>query len=434
MDNEDVIIKRDNDNKKIGFPPRIIGFCVITLILVMAIAAVVSMLSGEKLTNIGKTQSGIVVYDSLPDSIRNIEGFSSGLVMLTDTAVDYLDSDGIRIASNSHLYSQPVMLNNGSTVFVYDKGGSAYRIEKKTSVYNNYDVNGTILTAALGKKGNYAYVLNENGGYQSRLVVYSSRGNKQFEWGSKADYCVSLALADNGNSVAIALVSVENGIYLSKLHFFNFNSDEAKYTVILEDCTIFDIEYLNSKELVVWTDTGIIKIDKNGNTSVISEFLPTELRHSDALSGGLKLLALARHGNDNNSKVVVFNKKYKELFSEEFSDVVSGVNSDKKYFAVVFENSVKIFDSKNNLISTFIIGERCIDTAISGSHFYVHTVSGVYVIDIGSDYDLPTLKGDNESDDAGFSEDVSFDDEDGTTQNQSEPAQTESEETTISYG
>ncbi len=446
-DNEDVIIKRENDKRKNGFSPGVIGFCVIVLILVMALGAVISALSGEKLTDIGKDHSGIVVYDSLPDSIRNIDGFSSGVVMLTDTAVDYLDSDGRRIASNSHLYSQPVMLNNGSTVFVYDKGGSAYRIEKKTSVYNNYDVNGTILTATLGKKGNYAYVLNENSGYQSRLVVYSSRGNKLFEWGSKSDYCVSLALSDNGNSVAIALVGVENGVYLSKVHFFNFNSDEAKYTAVFEDCTVFDIEYLNNKEIIVWTDTGIIKIDKNGNTSMISEYQSSELRYSSAAAGGLKLLSLARHGNDNNSKLVVFNKKYKELYSAEFSAVVSGVVAAKKYFAVVFEDSVKIFDSKNNLISTCIIGERCVDIAISGSDIYVHTVSGVYVMNIGVDYDLPVLRAQQETEDSGFSENVTFDEEttapsqeqenvtEGATEGAAEDVTEEAtEDAVISYG
>ncbi len=434
-ENEDVIIKRDNSKKKAGFSPKIIGFCVLVLILVMVLGAGISALTGEKLTDIGKEQSSILLYDSLPESIRKIEGFSSGIVMLTDTAVDYLNSDGKRFSSNSHLYSQPVMLNNGTTVFVYDKGGSSYRIEKKTAVYNNYDVNGTIITAALGKKSNYAFVLNEDAGYQSHLFVYSSRGNKQFEWGSKSDYCVKIALSDNGKSAAVSVLSVENGVYLSKIHFFNFNSEEVKYTAEFEDCTVFDIEYLNSKEIIAWTDNGIFRLDKEGNVSTVSEFQPSELRHNSITRSGLKVLALARHGNDNNSKVSVFNKKYNELYSHDFSADVSGVDSDKKYFAVVLEDSVKIFDSKDKLVSTIVLGERCIDTAFSGSRFYVHTVSGIYIFAIGNDYDLPADKENDQSTEPTFSEDVTFEDDDpGEVNNTESATESATQETMISYG
>ncbi len=434
-ENEDVIIKRDNDKSKSTFSPKIMGFCALVLILVMVLGAVISAVTGEKLTNIGKEPGAPVLYDSLPDSIRRIDAYSSGIVMLTDTAVDYLNSDGKRIASNSHLYSQPVMLKNDTTVFLYDKGGSAYRIEKKTAVYNNYDVNGTIITAALGKKSNYAFVLNEDSGYQSHLLVYSSRGNKQFEWGSKSDYCMKIALSDNGKSAAVSVLSVENGVYYSKIHFFNFNSDEVKYTAVFEDCTVFDMEYLTSKEIIAWTDNGIFHLDKDGKISSVSEYQPSQLRHNSVSRGGLKVLAVSRHGNDNNPKVTVFNKKYKELYSHEFSDSVSGVDSDKKYYAVVLQDSVRIFDAKDNLVSTIILGERCNDTAISGSHFYVHTVSGIYVFSIGTDYDIPAYKENNEDTEPSFGEDVSFEDDAPEVQPPTDiETEAVTEETMISYG
>ncbi len=432
-ENEDVTIK--NNKGRVSFSPRIIGLSVLVLVLVMVLAAGISAMTGEKLTDIGSNKGSVALYDSLPDSIRNIEGFSSGIVMLTDTAVDYLSSDGKRIASNAHLYSQPVMLNNGNTVFVYDKGGSEYRIEKKTAVYNNFDVNGTIITAALGKNSNYAFVLNEDSGYQSHLFVYSSNGKKKFEWGSKSDYCIKIALSDNGKSAAAAVLGVENGVYYSKLHFFDFNSDEVRYTAVFEDITVFDIEYLNNKEIVVWTDNGIFRLDKEGNKTAVSEYFASALRHSSTTRNGLKVLGIARHGNDNNSRISVFNKKYKELYSRDFTSDISGVEADKKYVAVMLEDSVNIFDSRNNPVSTINLGERCIDAAISGSYFYVHTVSGIYVFSVGRDYDLPSEKAQAEDVEATFSEEVTFvEDEPLVTAAPESGTDNENGETMISYG
>ena len=135
-ENEDIIIEREKSSGKGFTSSTVIGLCVLLLIAIMVIAAVVSSVSVVSVADIGKDDdNGALVYDVLPDSITGIESYSSGLVMLTDTALVYLDSNGKNLSSNSHQYSQPVMVKGGSTVLLYDNGGTSFRIEKNSKIY-----------------------------------------------------------------------------------------------------------------------------------------------------------------------------------------------------------------------------------------------------------------------------------------------------------
>lgn len=393
---EDVVIKR---RKKTANKPKgtaVIGICVVLLIFVMIIASVISTTSGISVADIGNSDtSGLLIYNSLPDSIRKIESFSSGTVMLTDTAIEYLDKTGSKLATNSHLYSQPVMKVRGSTVLLYDKGGTQFRLEKNSSVYNTYTVSGTLTTATVGAKGNYAYVLNEDSSYQSHLFVYSYQGKKQFEWGSASDYCITVTLSDNGKSIAVATLGVRNGEYMSKVSLFSFKESEAEYEVELPDCTVYELVFINNKKLAALTDKGIFVINKNGESEKIADYTTDELNCSDSAESGLKAFSLNRYSNSKDSQVKIYDKKFNELFSLDFDTEIYSVCTSKSFVAVVLGDNIKMYNSKGEETGSAVIGEKCIGSVFSGRTLFVRTVSGIYSFDVDSDTDLTEIKNEN---------------------------------------
>lgn len=395
---EDVVIKRNEKTTKKQTGTKVIGMCVVLLILVMVLAAVISNISGISIADIGPTgANGTLIYNSLPDSIRDVDSYSSGTVMLTDTSIEYLDNSGKKLATNSHLYSQPVMKVRGSTVLLYDKGGTQFRLEKNSSVYNTYTVSGTLTTAALGAKGNYAYVLNEDSAYQSHLFVYSYQGKKQFEWGSASDYCITVALSDNGKSVAVSMLGVKNGEYLSKVSLFNFKENDARYTVELPDCTVYQLVFVNNKTLAALTDNGIFVINKNGESEKIAEYSSSELNYSDSTESGLKAFALNRYSNSKDSQVKIYNKKFAELYTLDFDSEIYSVCTSKSYVAVMLGDHIKVYNNKGEEIGSIIIGEKCIASVFSGRTLFVRTVSGIYSFDADADTDLTVSEKENTS-------------------------------------
>ncbi len=386
---EDLIIERSSDKKKKSSVAGILGVCLLLLIAVMVISAVISRASGVSVAALGSSEEkGGIIYDTLPDSIKNIEKYSSGVVMLTDTAVDYLDSAGKKLASNSHQYSQPVIVPKASAILLYDKGGTSFRIEKNSKVYNTYTVASPITCATIDKYGNYAYVLNEDGGFQSHLYVYSYKGKKLFEWGSASDYCIGAAISDNGRNIALSMLSVKNGEYISKVILFSFKGSEAEYSVELPDCTAFRLEFLTGKNLAVFTDNGIYTINKNGEAIKKSDYSPSEIMHSSVSDKGISSVALALHGNTRDSLLTVFNKKFDSVYSLEYSSEIYSTCSSDKYVAVILSDTVEIYDAKGMKTGSIIIDEKCIDAAFSGRYLYILTVSGIYSFDVYCDYDL----------------------------------------------
>ena len=391
-ENEDLIIERSEDKKKKSGIPAILGVCLLLLIGVMVIAAAASRISGVSVAQIGSAdEKGSIIYDSLPDSIKNIEKYSSGLVMLTDTAVEYLDSAGRKLASNSHQYSQPVIVPKQSSVLLYDKGGTSFRIEKNSKVYNTYTVASPITCATIDNRGNYAYVLNEDGGFQSHLYVYSYKGKKLFEWGSASDYCIGTAISDNGKNIALSMLSVKNGEYVSKVIFFSFSAGEAAYTVEFPDCTVFRLEFLSGKNVAAFTDNGIYVIGKNGEYVKKSAYSPSEIMHSSICDKGISSVALALHGNTRDSMLTVFNKKFDSVFSLEYNSEIYSVCSSDKYIAVILSDTVEMYDEKGSSTGSILIDEKCVDAAFSGRFLYILTVSGIYSFDVYGTYDLSVI-------------------------------------------
>lgn len=390
---EDTIIERKKGGSKGLTAPTVIGLCALVLIAIMVIAAVLSSVSGGSVADIGgSSDNGALVYDVLPDSITDIEGYSSGLVMLTDTALVYLDSNGKNLSSNSHQYSQPVMVKGGSTVLLYDKGGASFRIEKNSKIYNTYTTANPITVATVDKKGNYAYVLNDDGGFQSHLYVYSYKGKKLFEWGSSQDYCISTALSDNGKNIAVSMLGVKNGEYVSKVIFFNFRSGEPVYTAEFPDCTVFRLEFLSGKNVAAFTDNGIYVIDKSGATHKRMEYSPAEIMHSAVADKGLSAVALASHGNTKDSLLNVFDKRMNSSFILEYDSEIMNVRASDKYTAVLLGDRIETFNSKGEKIGCIEIDEKCTDAAFAGRKLFVFTVSGIYRFDTFGDYDLTELR------------------------------------------
>lgn len=370
-------------HKPLGF--KVIALCVLLLILLTAVSAVLATVFDVPLFNAGnKDADGSLIYSTDSEEINEMYAYSSGMVMLTDSSVSYLDSNGKKLASNTHRYSQPVMKSNGKTVLLYDKGGTDFRLERDLAVYNTYTVNSTIVTAVLGKKNNYAYVLSDDEGYQSHLYVYSYQGKKQFEWGSASDYCIAAALSDNGKNIAVSMLGVDNGEYYSKVLLFSFGKTEAVITSIFDGCTVYELKFINNKTLAALTDNGIFVINKDGEAQKIYDFLPSELMHSDSTSSGLTAVSCARLGNTKDSVVKVFDKKFNEKLELQLTSEVN-VCTSSDFVALFGNESIRIYNAKGKQTADIEFSDKCTRAVFSGRTLYVETVSGIYSFDAYTD-------------------------------------------------
>ena len=367
---------------------KVLGLSLLIVFLLAAAVTFISRYTGFNLFSAKDTASDIpdgVIYQVDSDNVKEIAPYENGVVMLTNSAVKYIDRSGREIDTNKHTFASPEMQVNGKTVFVYDKGGSGYRVEKNASVYSEQTTSGAITCGVIGKKDNYAFSLDNHEGYQSHIFVYSFRGQKQFEWGSSSDYCFRMALSDSGNKLAVAVIGVENAEYYSKVMVFNFNSGQPAYTVDFADKTVFDIDFITGRKIAVYTDGGVYLIENDGEYQCIQEYSTTEIMQAFVSTNGLSCTAIAPYGNEQSPVITVFDQRHKLLYSHQYNELISGIVSGGSYVGVVMFDRVQILNSDDKVLGDVLPGEACERCVIVNHSLFILTGTGLHRYSIYSD-------------------------------------------------
>ncbi len=380
--------KNETTGKDIKRLFKVLG---LSLLIVLVLLALVSFLSNyTNLDLFGKKEESAAVPDGViyridADNVRSMQPYQNGVVLLTNAAVQYLDASGREVSSNSHIYATPEMQICDKTVFLYDKGGTACRIEKNASVYREMTLPGTITCGAVGKRNNYAYSLDNHDGYQSHIFVYSAKGEKQFEWGSASDYCFRLALSDAGNKLAVCVVGVENAEYYSKVLLFTFNSGQPAYTVDFPGKTVFDLDFISGKKIAVYTDAGVYFVDADGQITARQEYAANEIEHSCVNNHGLSCTAVIPYGNEQTPLITVFDGAHKVLYTHQYNTLISGVVCSGSHVGVVMYDKVQILNRAGKVVGDILPGEACERYVIVNNNLYIVSGTGLHRYNIHFD-------------------------------------------------
>lgn len=357
----------------------------LTALLLLLILAVAFFLNNDMFSSVFSDKEHTDTFYSInSDNLKSIVPFSDGVAILSASSLKYLDSSGNEIVTNTHSFSNPAIEVNGKNAILYDRGGYSLRIENNTSEYRNLTFNSVITTATIGNKGNYAYVLNSDSGYQSHLYVYSLNGKKQFEWGSASDYIIDVTLSDNGKYAAVTLMGIDGAQYFSKVILFKFNSSEPIYTVELHDTSAYEIDFVSSKKLFVYSDTGVYLINSNGEFTAVQAYSSSEMAYSSVFCNGLSCTLICRYSNEKEPLLTVFNKHGKQIFTYTFSEQVTGVYCAKNYVCITADNVLEILNNEGTLIGKILLDETCINAVIAGRRVYALTSSGIYSFSVNT--------------------------------------------------
>ncbi len=354
------------------------------LLLLFILAAAFFLNSKLPASTVREEEISDTFYAVNSDNLKDVVPFSDGIALLSASTLKYLDAAGNEIVTNTHSFANPAIEVNSKVLLLYDRGGYSMRIENNTSEYRNLSFNSVITTAEIGHKGNYAYVLNADGGYQSHLYVYTLNGTKQFEWGSASDYIIDVALSDNGKYVAVTLMGIDGAQYFSKIILFKFNSSEPIYTVELHDTTVYEIDFVANKKLSVYSDTGVYLINSKGEFTAVQSYSASEMSYSSVFYNGLSCTLISRYSNEKEPLLTVFNKRGKQIFTHTFSDQVTGVYCSKNYVCIAADNVLEILNHEGTLIGKILMDEACISAVIAGRRVYALTSSGIYSFSVST--------------------------------------------------
>lgn len=351
----------------------------ILLVLVAVIVGAVLLVAGLiDRANSSFINGAGVYYPITPDSVLDMKPFPDGVTVLTGNTVEYVDGTGKLIAKNSHLYSDPVIKTAGKHVLLYDKGGTDLRVEKNGRINNTIKTEAEIGNGAVAPNGTFAYALNADGSYQTHVFVRSASEKLLFEWGG-ADYLLGIALSDNGKRVVFSTLSVKNASYITHVFVYEISSDKKELLadVSFEAEAAFSVCFLNGKEVGVLTDNGVYKINSDGELVSVSSYSANELTHEAVYPGGLSCVSLHLFGNEKNTEVRFYNKRFDHVFTENFTESVVSLNTCGNRAALCFSDHIIVLDQSQNRIGAFVLPESVYRSLLSGDRVYILTANGI---------------------------------------------------------
>ncbi len=319
-----------------------------------------------------------IFYPIASDSVISLNPYPEGIAITTGNTVEYVDHTGKLIAKNSHLYNSPVAKSAGKHLLLYDKGGKELRIEKNARVDTVVKTDAEVANGAVAPNGNFAYVLNADGSYQTHVFVRSANDKLLFEWGGP-DYLLDVSLSDNGKKIAFSMISVKNASYTTTVYVFDIASSDKKQ---LAACTFereaaFTVRFISNKEVGVQTDSGVYLIDSQGTLNQITAFSPNELKHTTPPSDGLSCVALNLFGNEKNTELRFFNKRLDHIFTKNFDESVYGMSADRHCTALRFQDRVCVFDANETEIGSFQLHESSYRLLVNDERIYLLTANGL---------------------------------------------------------
>ena len=346
---------------------------------------------------IGAAQFGGVTFATIGDSIRtSLAGVGSGegypyrmngveicdagmtnsdLVLVYDDSVKVLDSTAKELSNIAHKYNHPIMSSNSGRVLLYDEGGKSFRVQSKTRILYEKELDHTIYTGAMGKDGTVALATSASGA-ESMLTVYDNDKDEVFVWKCAKEHIISCDVSDNGRLFAVSVMGVDNGSIYSKVYIFNKNKTEAQATFEYKDSSVSSVQFLSNETLFVLGNNvcQIIKGDEVKEEIDVSINTPSRLYISD---NNTAILVLSKYSSTTQKIIKVYNKSGVELFTQEIDGLVKSVSTDGKYIAVLTDDNVQIFNHKGNAVGSADVNTDAEEVIVSSRNTYVYSLDKI---------------------------------------------------------
>lgn len=343
-------------------------------------------------------QFGGVTFSTIGDQIRTmVAGFGSGdgypyrmngieitdagvtnsdLMLVYDDTVKVLDSTAKELSNLNHDYDHPVLRSNSGRALIYDEGDKSFRVQSKTKVLYEKELQYMILTGSMGKDGTVAIGSRANDA-QSMLTVYNTKAEEVFVWKCAKENIISCDVSDNGKYFAVSVLGVNNGSVYSRVHVFNKNDNTPKATFEYADSAISSVQFLSNETLFVFGNNvcEVIKGDKVKEKIDVSVNTPYKLFISD---NNTAILVLSKYASTTQKIIKVYNKSGSELFTQEINGLVKSVSTDGKYTGVLTDEQVQIYNNRNGkLCGSADVNTDAEKVMISGRDTYVYSVDKI---------------------------------------------------------
>ena len=374
------ILKKGVSNKSVK-TMKLLAIILVVLLLILIAAAqfggvTFSTVGDYFVSAIAKLGTG----EGYPYSVNSVEIddvclTNSDLVLVYDSNVKVLNSTAKELSNIAHDYDYPVISTNSGRILLFDEGAKKFRVQSKTRVLYEKEMDHIILTGEMGKDGSVAIATRADNA-ESMLTVFNSNREQVFAWKCAKEHIVSCDVSDNGKNYVVAVLGVNNGSVYTKVHIFNKNKTEPTATFEYTDSAIANVKFLSNETVMVMGNNvcEIIKGDEVKEKVDVSVNTTYQLFISDNNSA---ILVLSKYSSTTQKIIKVYNKSGKELFTQEIGGMVKSVSTDGKYVAVLTNSDVQMFTMKGKPCGSAEVNADAQKVLVNSRNTYVYSSDAI---------------------------------------------------------
>ncbi len=360
---------------------KLIAIILVVLLLVILAAAQFGGVTFSTISdNIRTVVAGLGSGEGYPYRMNGIEISDAGitnsdLILVYDDTVKVLDSTAKELSNSPHSYDHPVLSSNSGRALIYDVGDKFFRVQSKTRILYEKELDYMILTGAMGKDGSVA-IASRTKDAQSMLTVYNAKAEEVFVWKCAKENIISCDVSDNGKLFAVTVLGVENGSVYSKVYIFNKRDTEPKASFEYPDSAVSSVQFLSNETVFVFGNNicEVIKGDKVNEKIDVSVNTPFKLYISD---NNTAVLVLSKYSSTTQKIIKVYDKSGSELFTQEIDGLVKSVSTDGKYVSILTDENVQIYDRRGKEVGSSSVNSDAEKVMISGRNTYVYSVDKI---------------------------------------------------------
>ena len=258
-----VEVDREDMDKKLRAHRRKVASLVIFVLLLLAIAAIVTYIYYEN-----KIYSSYDVISSTTrsdTSASDFTEFQGKLLKCTNDGAVYTDLAGNLIWNQTYEMDRPLVETCGNYVAIYEVNGTQVYILDTVNLQGSIHTTMPIQKISIAAQGTVA-ILMENEG-TSYLQLYDKTG-AQLASGElhvqNSGYPLNLALSENGEKLAVSMLDINDGSVKTVIAFYNFGTvgqnsiDKIVSSYTYADMVIPQVRYLAEDTMVAFGNDRVI--------------------------------------------------------------------------------------------------------------------------------------------------------------------------------
>ncbi len=347
--------------KKKKLLPRPVKYLVLGLIILALGTFLFSNRESLSLTNMKAwVQQNLLGYsegDGFPVAFPGTTVEYSNFVLsgnkpavVSDTSFAMYRSGGAQYSSIQHGFSSPSLHSSGNRFLLLNLGGKKFMTGENGAFGSPVAFDFNIYGGAIAANGNYV-LLSGAQGYASMATVFDSLANQLFRWASQSYLLSACSLSENGQQLAAAGFTAQNGDLVSQVSFFSIKQDTPIATFTLAESLPRSVTILQNGNLLFIGDRSAAVL--NPQTKQQTEYNYSSAALScfafDPNYGGV--IALSSSGGRNASVVFISNDGTTHA-AAKFSDPVLSLDLSSDGILVLSGGKLTLMNETGTILST----------------------------------------------------------------------------------